>query len=99
MAAGLPIAATDVGGIPDMVPHNEAALLSAPGDTAALAQSFEALLSDTSLAQRLAAQALVRVAQFTPEAYRARLSALYLALVPSQPDTAARISRPTTSQS
>lgn len=99
MAAGLPIAATDVGGIPDMVPHNEAALLSAPGDTAALAQSFEALLSDMSLAQRLAAQARARVAQFTPEAYRARLSALYLALVPSQPDTAARISRPTTSQS
>ena len=99
MAAGLAIAATHVGGIPDMVPHNVAALLSAPGDTSGLAQSFEALFGDTGLAGRLAASALARVGQFTPEAYRARLSAIYLDLVPSQPDTAARISRPTTSQS
>lgn len=99
MAAGLPIAASNIGGIPDLVPHDVAALLSAPGDSDALAQSFEALLGDAALAQRLGRQALARVTQFTPEAYRARLTAIYQALLPNQPRTTDSISRPTASQS
>ena len=99
MAAGLPIAASSVGGIPDLVPHNLAALLTPPGDTPALARSFETLLRDPALAHRLGSQALDRVALFTPDAYRARLTAIYESLLLSQPRTTNPISLPTTSQS
>lgn len=99
MAAGLPIVASRVGGIPDLVPHNLAALLIPPGDTPALAQSLEILLRDPDLARRLGAQARERVALFTPDAYRARLTAIYESLLPSHPRIADSIARPTTSQS
>lgn len=81
MAAGLPIVATNVGGIPDLVPHNTAALLVPPANTAALADAFIQLLEDEPLSRRLAAAALERVALFTPEAYRARLTAIYQSLL------------------
>lgn len=99
MAAALPIAASNVGGISDLVPHNLAALLTPPGDTAALAHSFESLLRDPDLALRLGTKAFHRVALFTPDAYRARLTAIYESLLLSQPLTTPPISRPTTSQS
>jgi glycosyltransferase involved in cell wall biosynthesis len=45
-AAGLPIVATTVGGIPEMVEHGESALLVPPGDPAALAAAVDRLLSN-----------------------------------------------------
>ena len=46
MAAGLPIVATTVGGIPEMVGHAEAALLVPPSDPAALAAAVCRLLAN-----------------------------------------------------
>lgn len=46
MAAGLPIVATTVGGIPEMVRHGEAALLVPPQDPAALATAVSRLLDN-----------------------------------------------------
>lgn len=46
MAAGLPIVATTVGGIPEMVGHGEAALLVPPSDPAALAAAVCRLLAN-----------------------------------------------------
>ena len=46
MASGLPVAATRVGGIPEVVAQGVTGLLTPAGDAAGLAGSFAALLSD-----------------------------------------------------
>ncbi len=48
MAAGLPLVATRVGGIPDLVADEKTGLLVPPGDPAALSQAIEALLCDAN---------------------------------------------------
>ena len=52
-----PVVASRSGGIPDVVRDDENGLLVEPGDTAALAAALERVLTDRSLAQRLAASA------------------------------------------
>jgi len=54
MAAGRPVVASDVGGIPYLVRHGETGLLFPSGDAVALAAQLERLLSDPDLAARLA---------------------------------------------
>jgi glycosyltransferase involved in cell wall biosynthesis len=49
MAAGLPIVATDVGGIPGVVTHGENGLLVPPEDPAAMAARLVELASDSDL--------------------------------------------------
>jgi glycosyltransferase involved in cell wall biosynthesis len=63
MAAGLPVVATRVGGIPDLVEHEVTGLLAPVGDVAALAAALARLLEDRSLATRLARAARRRVEQ------------------------------------
>jgi glycosyltransferase involved in cell wall biosynthesis len=57
MAARVPVVATEVGGIPEMVTDRESARLVAAGDSNALAGAIEEILSDSRLAARLAATA------------------------------------------
>lgn len=57
MACGLPIVATAVGGIPDIIQNGRNGLLIPPGDAAALAAALAALLNDADLAARLGSQA------------------------------------------
>jgi len=57
MACARPIVATPVGGMADVLCHNENALLVEPGSVEALAQAILTLLADPGLASRLAAQA------------------------------------------
>lgn len=54
MAAGLPIASTNAGGIPDMVEHERTALLVPVGDPAALAAAVIRFLENPALAARIA---------------------------------------------
>ena len=56
MVAGKPIVASRVGGIPDLVKHNENGLLVPPADAAALANSLNQLLDDPNTAERIGAQ-------------------------------------------
>ena len=53
MAAGVPIIATQVGGVPDLLEHETTALLVPAGETAALAAAIHQLLSDPLLARQL----------------------------------------------
>ena len=53
MAAAVPVVATEVGGIPEIVRHEESALLVPPRDPAALARAMERVLTDESLASKL----------------------------------------------
>ena len=53
MAAGLPVAATDVGGVPELVQPEQTGLLVPPADPAALAAALRRLLADNILRQQL----------------------------------------------
>jgi glycosyltransferase involved in cell wall biosynthesis len=46
MAAGAPVVATRVGGIPDLVAEGESGLLVEPGDSASMARAIKRLLAD-----------------------------------------------------
>jgi glycosyltransferase involved in cell wall biosynthesis len=61
MAAGLPVVATDVGGIAESVIDGETGLLVPPGDPGALAAALDRLLADSALRQRLGAAGRERV--------------------------------------
>jgi glycosyltransferase involved in cell wall biosynthesis len=61
MAAGLPVLATPVGGIPEAVSDGVEGFLVAPGDVAALAARLAQLLQDDGLAQRMGAAARRKV--------------------------------------
>ncbi len=53
MAASLPVVATEVGGIPELVRHGENGLLVPPADAGALARAIETLLDDPEKAARM----------------------------------------------
>ena len=78
MACGVSVAATRVGGIPDVVEHGVHGLLFEPGEPQALADALIALLTDDALRERLreAAHRLVE-ARYSTRAVLAELEALY----------------------
>jgi glycosyltransferase involved in cell wall biosynthesis len=61
MAAGLPVVASAVGGVPEIVADGDTGLLVPPGDAAALAAALERLLADAALRRRLGAAGRERV--------------------------------------
>jgi glycosyltransferase involved in cell wall biosynthesis len=61
MAAGLPVVASRVGGIPELVTHGETGLLVPPGDAGALAGALDLLAADGQERARLGANARRRV--------------------------------------
>jgi len=78
MAAGTPVVATAVGGVPRVVEDSVTGRLVAPGDAAGLATALADLLADPEGAQRmaLAGQAHVRAAYGAP-AWADRLEEIY----------------------
>jgi glycosyltransferase involved in cell wall biosynthesis len=78
MAAKLPIVATAVGGVPEMVENNQTALLVPARDPCALANAIARVLNDEQLAQRLATCASTLVSsRFSPESYVRSLAKIY----------------------
>lgn len=73
MAAGVPIVASDLPSLREVLRHGENALLVPPDDAGALAQAIERLLADPGLAARLAARAQHDAAGYTWDARAARL--------------------------
>jgi glycosyltransferase involved in cell wall biosynthesis len=53
MAAGLPVVATSVGGVPEVVVDGDTGLLVPPGDPSSLAAAIERLLADPALRRHL----------------------------------------------
>jgi len=66
MAAGVPVVATRVGGIPEIVSHRESALLLEPGDVNGMQNSLAAILKDPELARSLVDRAQQRIVETTP---------------------------------
>ena len=58
--AGVPVIASKIGGLEEMVEEGKSGLLVVPGDAVALASSMQLLLNDEALAQDLAQGARVR---------------------------------------
>lgn len=65
LAAGTPVIATAVGGIPEVVRDGENGLLVPPHDVAAIAAAIERLVRDTALRASLAAAAAASVEELT----------------------------------
>jgi len=65
MAAGLPVVASRVGGIPDVVEEGKTGLLVEPGNSRALAETLEGLLSDPGLRRRMANAGRARAADYS----------------------------------
>ncbi len=61
MACGVPVVASDVGGLPEVVVHGETGLLAPVGDVLALAQHVLWLLADEPRRLRFAAASVRRV--------------------------------------
>ena len=78
MAAGIPIVATAVGGVPETVTDGIEALLVPAANPAALAAAISKVIGDPDLAGRLAEAAQARVQrEFLPEARARRIIELY----------------------
>jgi glycosyltransferase involved in cell wall biosynthesis len=78
MSWGLPVIATPVGGIPQVVDHEVNGLLVAAGDTEGLAAQIERLLADPALRERLGASARARIeTDFSLRDALERLTAIY----------------------
>ena len=65
MAAGLPIVASRVGGIVDVVEEGKTALLVPPGNSQALAEALDRVISDASLRRRMGDAARRRVLAYS----------------------------------
>jgi glycosyltransferase involved in cell wall biosynthesis len=78
MAAGLPVVATDVGGVGEAVEDGETGILVPAADPEALARSLERLVLDADLRRRLGAAGRARTLRlFDVSRYRAAYLELY----------------------
>lgn len=82
MGAELPIVATDVGGLPELIADGKTGLLVPPRDPNALAVAIRRLLGDQELASRLgAAAAELRAAEHDVSVWSERITGLYRELL------------------
>lgn len=82
MAAHLPVVATGVGGIPEIVTHEESAILVPSRNAPALAQALARLLARPEEARGMAERAhQVIVDRFSPQTRVRRLAAVYAELM------------------
>jgi glycogen synthase len=77
MAAGLPVVASEVGGIPEVVRHGETGLLVPPDDLDALAAALDRLTGDPALRAELAAGARARARRYAWPYLAGRVAEVY----------------------
>lgn len=83
MSAGLPIVATDAGGIVEIASDGKTALIVPAKNPSAFAAAIERLRTSPELSRRLAAQAMEEAVRYTPEAYVESMIAIYRSLLPA----------------
>jgi 2-deoxystreptamine N-acetyl-D-glucosaminyltransferase/2-deoxystreptamine glucosyltransferase len=77
IATGLPVVASDVGGIPEVVTHGVSGLLVPPDDVAALAAALDRLVAEPHLRARLTHGARSRATDYAWPALSSRVAAVY----------------------
>ena len=81
MASGVPVVASRIGGLVDIIEEGVSGLLVRPGDTLALREGISRLLSDPGLRQELGQAAGCRVRQFFASAVLPRVEQAYREVV------------------
>ncbi len=76
MAAGVPVAAARVGGVPDLVAHGETGLLFDPLDARAMASAMETLLTEVGSSNAVHAKQIARL-RFHPQVIARRHVEIY----------------------
>jgi glycosyltransferase involved in cell wall biosynthesis len=79
-SVGMPIVATAVGGVPQVVTDGVDGLIVPPGDPVALADALERVVSDPGLRARLGSAAKVKSAMFDVTAASREIEGIYLRL-------------------
>jgi glycosyltransferase involved in cell wall biosynthesis len=91
MAAGLPVVASAVGGLLDLIEHGRTGLLIEPGNPTALADALRQLLTNQTAAARIGEHARAHVQQrYSFERMVKAFEDLYLAGLPARSLSAAR---------
>jgi succinoglycan biosynthesis protein ExoA len=83
MSSGVPIVATNVGGVPDIAGPEPTISLVPPADSASIVNTVSKLLESPADAYKLASLAKTRIAaEYSPELQRQELEKLYRKLIP-----------------
>jgi glycosyltransferase involved in cell wall biosynthesis len=83
MAARKPVVATAVGGIPEIVTHEDTALLVPPGDAGKLAEAMARAVSSPEAMRQMAARAHALIlSQYSPQQRARFLARFYAAMLP-----------------
>ena len=90
LQAGLPIVATRVGGIPDVIEHDDTGVLVDPGDPRALAAAIDDLLDDPRRAAELARRARNAARRYDWDVLARSVHNLYLTLTSPERGRTAR---------
>lgn len=77
MQVGLPVVASRVGGIPELLRHGELGVLVPAGDAGALASAIDAVLADRELARRLGGAAFGRAPDYDWDRVGAEIRNIY----------------------
>ncbi|MEL6214648.1 MAG: glycosyltransferase, partial [Pseudomonadota bacterium] len=80
MHLGIPVIGANVGGIPDLIEHEQTGLLIERGSIDQLEQSVARLLGDSALRQDCIDEARRRIDRYSPQAMAARYLSLYATL-------------------
>jgi glycosyltransferase involved in cell wall biosynthesis len=89
MAVGIPVVATRVGAVGEMIDHGQNGLLYPPGNVGALTSSLQLLLADPGLRQRIGSRATAWAANTcAPERVGAATVAVYRELLGMPPGLA-----------
>ena len=85
MAAGLPIVANQVGGVPEILDEGATGLMVMPRNPTAMAYAIQRILTDEELRGRLGASARARAEEsYTPAEYRRALAEFYQEILDSR---------------
>ncbi len=95
MASGVPVAAANVGGVPELVRHEETGLLHAHENATELATQLERLVADPVSAEAMGRRARARIERsFSDDAFAANVISLYDGVVGPAGSTAPKRAAP-----